>query len=527
MKSKISWIGPAVAFLAMAGIAGAQQQQDPPSRVARLAWMTGQVSFEPASVDQWTAASLNYPLTIGDNLYTDNGARAVLRIGRNSIRLNDGTNFQVVNLNDQVVQVSINSGSLSLRIRRLIEGETWEIDTPNGAVTLTREGEYRVDSDPGRNATMVTSRNGLAQVTENNQSFEVDAHQTAYFGADGNPDVRDENPSDDFDNFAYSRDKLEDVPPPQYVSQDLAGYEDLNSYGSWTSASDYGPVWYPRVESGWTPYHSGRWAWVEPWGWTWVDDEPWGFAPFHYGRWAFVGKSLGLVPRSGSSQAGLRSRSGGVRGWRGFGVSIGIGGGGGAVGWFPLGPRDPYIPSYYGSQSYIRNVNYSNTRVTNINITNVNVTNINYMNRNVPGAVIAVPQQSFATAQPVQRSAVRINPDQLRQTQVVGMAPKVVPQRQAVLVSGPGRSAAPPAAVMARPVVARLAPPARSGVVPGKAAAFATASRPARGSAATPNASAAGSRSRGSGTRSGASDQHRAGSAHHSHRAAHPCYGRI
>ena len=71
---------------------------DPPSRVARIAYITGPVSFEPASVDNWTDASLNYPMTTGDNLYTDNGARAVLRIGQNSIRLNSGTNFQFVNL---------------------------------------------------------------------------------------------------------------------------------------------------------------------------------------------------------------------------------------------------------------------------------------------------------------------------------------------------------------------------------------------------------------------------------------------
>ena len=449
---------PMKACLALLALGAAAMAQDPPSRVARLAYMTGPVSFEPASVDQWTQASLNYPMTTGDNLYTDQGARAVLRIGRNSLRLNGGTNFQFVNLSDQVVQVSINSGSLSVRVRHLFPGETWEVDTPDGAVTLVRPGEYRIDTDPNQNATMVTTRNGEAQVTANDQSFPVLAQQTAYFGPDGNPDIRDQNPNDDFDSFAYSRDRLEDVPPPQYVSPDLEGYEDLNAYGSWRNDPDYGPVWIPQVEEGWAPYHNGRWAWVDPWGWTWVDQATWGFAPFHYGRWAFVGGAWGWCPGPVAVRPVYAPALVAFIGGSGFG--IGIGGGGISVGWFPLGPRDPFIPSYTVSQAYVRNVNISNTRITNINITNVNVTNINYMNRNVAGAVVAMPQQAFASAQPVQRSAIRVTPQQLQQAQVVGMAPRVVPQRAAVLASvGTSRVVAPPANIASRPVVARLTPP--------------------------------------------------------------------
>jgi hypothetical protein len=59
-----------------------------------------------------------------------------LRIGQNSIRLDSGTNFQFVNLSDNVVQTSINSGSL--RLRHLLDTESWEVDTPNGALTVLR-----------------------------------------------------------------------------------------------------------------------------------------------------------------------------------------------------------------------------------------------------------------------------------------------------------------------------------------------------------------------------------------------------
>src|ERR1700733_7806638 len=201
MKNLLVCVSTLFTLLVVSGIAAAQDA-DPPSRVARIPYLVGPVSFEPASVDQWADASLNYPMTTGDNLYTDTGARAVLRIGQNAIRLNSGTNFQFVNLSDSVVQTSVNAGSLSLHVRHLFDSESWEVETPNGAVTLLRTGEYRVDSDSTNNAPMVTVRAGDVEVTANNQSFAVHSGQTAYFDNSGNPpDVQAANEPDDFDAF--------------------------------------------------------------------------------------------------------------------------------------------------------------------------------------------------------------------------------------------------------------------------------------------------------------------------------------
>src|SRR5208283_229504 len=51
----------------------AQESGDPPGRVARLSYMEGSVSFEPSGESNWSQASLNYPLTTGDRLWTDKG----------------------------------------------------------------------------------------------------------------------------------------------------------------------------------------------------------------------------------------------------------------------------------------------------------------------------------------------------------------------------------------------------------------------------------------------------------------------
>ena len=141
-----------------------------------------------------------------------------------------------------------------------------------------------------------------------------------------------------------------------------------------------------------------------------------------------------------------------------FSIGMSIGGGMGAVGWFPLAPREAYYPAYHVSNTYIRQVNI--THVTNINVTNVNVTNVHYANQQVAGAVTAVPQNAFVNARPVAAAAQRVTPQQMAGAQVLGAAPHVAPQRQSVLGSAVNRQvAAPPQAVMSRQVVARATPP--------------------------------------------------------------------
>jgi hypothetical protein len=51
-------------------------EYDPPGRVARLKYLQGPVSFQPAGDSDWVAAVVNRPTTTGDRLWTDSGARA-------------------------------------------------------------------------------------------------------------------------------------------------------------------------------------------------------------------------------------------------------------------------------------------------------------------------------------------------------------------------------------------------------------------------------------------------------------------
>ncbi len=65
-------------------------------------------------------------------------------------------------------------------------------------------------------------------------------------------------------------------------------YNQLEPYGDWIDAGEYGYAWHPRdVAEDWRPYTDGRWAYTDA-GWTWVSEEPYSWAVYHYGRWAQV-----------------------------------------------------------------------------------------------------------------------------------------------------------------------------------------------------------------------------------------------
>jgi hypothetical protein len=440
------------------------QDQDPSARVARTSFLQGDVSFRPGTVDDWTSATLNYPLTSGDHLWTDTDARAELHVGANAIRLAPQTAFEILDLDDNHLQIRLTQGSALITVRTLDVDDDMEIDTPTGAVTILRDGTYRVDvSEDGATST-VTARNGDAEVTSNEQSIDVHPDETVLFTADGaSQDVRDAAPMDEYDEWASARDRAEDQSvSAQYVSRDMTGYEDLDRNGTWSDDPEYGHVWAPsNVAVDWAPYRYGRWVWVEPYGWTWIDDAPWGFAPFHYGRWAYTRNHWVWAPGIVRSRPVYAPA-----------LVVFVGGndyndprwdGRRNVAWFPLAPNEVYRPAYHASDRYVRRVNVTNVNVTNINVTNINVTNINYRNQRVTGAMTAVPQDQFAGSRRIGRGATIVPVEQARSAHVVGDGAPVAPTEQSVIIRrrNAGPVSRPPQAAQTREVVWKNTPPAR------------------------------------------------------------------
>jgi hypothetical protein len=467
----------ALSLLLAAAAVRAQDDQgpaptDPPTRVARLSFLYGSVSFQPAGESDWVAASQNRPLTSGDSLWLDAGARAELRVGSTALRLGQSTSVTLLEVGDRVLQVRVAQGSMILHARHLGDDDLIEADTPNLAFSVQAPGEYRIDVNADGTSTSASVWNGKGLVNGGGRSYSVVAGQQARFeGLDTlNYEINEIPRADALDSWAQDRDRRDEhSTSANYVSPEMTGYEDLDANGQWSMAPGYGAVWTPTgVPVGWAPYRYGRWAWIEPWGWTWIDDQPWGFAPFHYGRWAYVGTGWVWVPGPVVARPvygpALVAFVGGGPGAR-FGLAVG---GGVGVGWFPLGPGEVYVPAYRVSPYYVRNVNVTNTRVEAARVTTVynaytapgvhEGAQVTYMNRAAPGAVTVVTHETFVGARPVGANVVAVNQEELARAPVTHMA-AVAPERTSVIGAAAVSAAAPPAAMQNRRVVSNRTPP--------------------------------------------------------------------
>jgi hypothetical protein len=454
----------------------AAAQDDPPGRVARINLVQGNVSFQPSGGgdNDWVAAELNRPVTIGDRVWADSDGRVEMHVGSTAIRMDHGTGISFLNLSDEVVQLQLSAGSIYVHVRRLDSDDAFEVDTPNLAFSLLQPGIYRIDVDADNNVTVVTVREGQGEVTGGGRSWNIISDQQATFiGTDSlnyNLEDADSLPQSEFDNWSFSRDGREDrVASVQYVSPDTTGYEDLDEYGSWDTVGGYGAMWFPAVvAAGWAPYRFGHWVFIAPWGWTWVDSAPWGFAPFHYGRWASVGGRWGWAP--GPVVAGVRcvyapALVAWIGGGPGFGVSVAFGVSGG-VAWFPLGPREVFSPWYHVSDDYVLRVNVTNTFVERSTVLSFyhspDARNVSYVNQRVGGAVTVVDHDTFVGGRSVDRNSVRVSQHDIANAAVYRGGPVVQPEHDSVVGDVRASNRRPPAAVENRTVVAKRVPPSPS-----------------------------------------------------------------
>ena len=409
----------------------AAQQQEPPSRVGAVSFVSGNIAFRAAGDTQWSAAGVNYPVASGGSFWIDPQARAQIQIGPSTIGVAGGTELDITQLNDQVSQLGLPQGRINLHLRNLETGQSFEVDLPQGSVWLLQPGSYDIDAgsqdQPGRVAVFA----GTARFAGGGADLEIRSGDAAVLSGSNPVTASIERAAPDaFVEWCNSHDHhAQGLAATHYVSPQMTGYADFDQYGGWQRNSQYGEIWYPnQTPADWAPYRDGHWIWVQPWGWTWVDEQPWGFAPFHYGRWAYVDDRWGWVPGSYVAQPvyapALVAFVGAVAGV-GLAASSGP-----AVGWFPLAPGETYWPSYTRNAYYIRNVNVANVRNINTVIVQSNgappqqVAAANFANRRF---ATVVPQRVFAAADPVAPAAIRVPAAVLAQAPVAVHPPQVSP----------------------------------------------------------------------------------------------------
>jgi hypothetical protein len=326
---------------------------DPPAVVGRISAVQGQVTL--AGEDDPVAASLNWPVTAANHINTATGARTEFRVGSTAVRVDGDSDLEITEMDDDLLRLRLNYGSVSIRVRSPELLRDFELTTPQARITMIEPGVLRVDVDRVADTSQVSVLAGIARVDGAGSSVTVNNGRHVDVT---NEDVRTSVARrDGFDAWAEDRDRLDQgaTTATRFVSSGMTGYEELDRNGSWTEDAEYGTLWTPRnVASDWAPYRDGRWIWLAPWGWTWVDNAPWGYAPSHYGRWVVVNRRWCWAP---GRSPGRPVWSPALVGW--------VGGDGftrdrrPGLGWFPLSPRERYVPGYRVSSEYEKRLTWT------------------------------------------------------------------------------------------------------------------------------------------------------------------------
>ena len=214
--------------------------------------MTGSVSVQPQGTGDWVTGEINRPLTNGDNIWADKNSRAEISVGTAVIRIGSESSLTITNITENSVQLQLHQGALNLHVRRLEDGEKYEVDTPNQAFNAMQPGDYRFDVDSDGDKTIITIWRGEGESTGDGPAVRVHANEQVRFsnGTSMTVDSHTAPAPDAFDEWAQSRDqRLDHSESARYVAPNVVGSDDLDEYGTWRNTPDYGEVWTPAVGS--------------------------------------------------------------------------------------------------------------------------------------------------------------------------------------------------------------------------------------------------------------------------------------
>lgn len=349
-------IGSLLLALSLPLAAQTEPAADPPGRVGRLGHIEGEVMFRPQRDEAPDPATRNWPLSSGAVLETGADGRAEAWIDSIAVRLDEASQLEFAAIDDHQVRLDLNAGRLGLSIMDAEQAANLRLRLPEGQILFDEAGRYRFDVLADRSELTVFA--GHIRIEHDGGGSQLAAGKRATLFADGNLRIDTAGQPDAFDHWVAERENASVANTArQYVSPYMTGYQDLDAHGDWSSHADYGAIWMPRaVASDWAPYRFGRWAWISPWGWSWIDAAPWGFAPFHYGRWVMLGGRWAWTPGRRTVRPVYAPALVGWLGNPGWSVNFGFGTVP-AVGWFPLAPREVFVPRYRYSPAYIWRTN--------------------------------------------------------------------------------------------------------------------------------------------------------------------------
>lgn len=440
MRAAINVFGLAFLILLVPGVVeGNTGSTDPALGVARVSYVSGNVTTMRGTSGDWIATKVNMPVVEGDTVRAAGIAKVEIQLDQgNFVRMGDNSEVQFLELASRRFRIRVIEGPVIYSELSGSDADT-DIETPFAVVRPMMEGRYGINvySDEA----VFEVRQGHAEVAFEASTGQLPSKKAMIVrksAAGIHFETVELAPPTELDKWAAARDKnLRRVVSRRYLSRDIYGAQDLDAHGDWRYVDGYGHCWFPNASRSWVPYRNGHWMWIDYYGWNWVGSEPWGWAPYHWGRW-YRHPAFGWGWFPGSPR--LRHT------WRPalvafFGYSAATPGRiltssiYGGIGWVPLAPGERFT-AWYGQRYYSGH----STIVLDNSVQIVN----NYRNARNPQGVSYVDSRDLGSS--VRQTPRAIRTGEFQQAAAIRGPLPVVPYRasqgQIVVASGSDRAAA-------------------------------------------------------------------------------------
>jgi hypothetical protein len=262
-----------------------------PLESIRISLAEGDVQIKTEDTGDWVPASINLPLSQGDQIWVPEAGRTELRLrDGTALRLDEKSALDILTIDKNSFQFYLPEGRSYINVRGL-KDSVLQIDTPLTSIRSYERSTFRIDVSAD-GLTDITVYSGVVYAETKEGQTQVDAGSVLSIGVEGYGELYALASPDEWEKWNQDRDRryIVQALPSRYLPDELDIYSgELAENGTWVSDNEYGYVWTPTVvvSSDWAPYKVGRWIWRGG-DYLWVSYEPWGWVPHHYGRWVFI-----------------------------------------------------------------------------------------------------------------------------------------------------------------------------------------------------------------------------------------------
>jgi hypothetical protein len=279
---------------------------DSKARIVRLSYVEGEAELDRGDGRGFVRAFQNMPVIEGVRLLTRANARVEVEFedgGTLRLAPDSQVSFEELRLGDsgeKITHVALEEGTLYANLKDH-DHDQLAFSFAHQQLRLRQSSRFRIDINQEqlnvavfRGELELERANAEHVKIKKNETLAVDfAEPERYYLSkgiiEGSEDYWDREREEQhvaaenhYRSNSYSAGSA-------YSSMAYYGYDDLASYGSWTSYPSYGYLWQPYgVNYAWNPFGYGAWVWYPRFGYIWTSAYPWGWTPFRFGSWVFV-----------------------------------------------------------------------------------------------------------------------------------------------------------------------------------------------------------------------------------------------